>query len=172
MQPMTPVVPRIGIVVPVYGNQESLRPLYERLKEAVQGLEAQVVFQFVNDCSPDHSQEVLEDLAREDSRVRVAVLSKNHGSFVAIVAGLSLLRNCDAAAFISADLQDPPEIIPQMIAAWKAGRKVVLCARRRREDPPLSRMFSALYYKIYRWLVMPGMPEAGFDFALLDRQVI
>lgn len=169
---MTPAMPRIGIVVPVYGNQESLRQLYERLSKAVEGMGAEVVFQFVNDHSPDASQEVLEELARQDPRVRVAVLSKNHGSFVAIVAGLSLLKDCDAAAFISADLQDPPEVIPQMVESWRSGKKVVLCARRLRDDPLLSKLFSALYYKMYRWLVMPSMPPAGFDFALMDRQVI
>jgi dTDP-4-amino-4,6-dideoxygalactose transaminase/glycosyltransferase involved in cell wall biosynthesis len=163
---------RLGIVIPVYGNEGSLRILYQRILEATKELDVDLTIQFVNDRSPDNSQAVLEALTREDPRVRVMLLSRNHGSFVAISAGLTQLAGCDAVVLLAADLQDPPETIPALLAEWRKGRKVVLAVRRQRADPPLSRLFSRAYHWLYRRLVMPDMPEGGFDFCLIDRQVV
>jgi len=166
------VRPRLAVVVPVYGNEGSLPELYRRIVVAVSGLGLELVLQFVNDRSPDGSQPVLEELARQDSRVRVMLLSRNHGSFTAIAAGLAHTADCDAAVILSADLQDPPEMIPEMVAAWRAGRKVVLCARRRREDPGLTKFCASAFHWLYRKAVMPEMPPGGFDFCLIDRCVV
>lgn len=163
---------RLAVVVPVYGNEGSLRELHRRIVAATEGQDLDLVLQFVNDRSPDASQAVLEDLARVDPRVRVMLLSRNHGSFTAIAAGLARTADCDAAVILSADLQDPPEMIPSMLAAWRTGCKTVLCARRRREDPGLSKLFAAVFYWFYRKAVMPEMPPGGFDFCLIDRCVV
>lgn len=164
--------PKLAVVVPVYGNEGSLLELYQRIVAAVSGLGLELVLQFVNDRSPDGSQAVLEAIAREDSRVRVMLLSRNHGSFTAIAAGLARTAECDAAVILSADLQDPPEMIPAMVAAWRKGRKTVLCARRRRDDPGLTRVFATVFHWVYRKAVMPEMPSGGFDFCLIDRCVV
>lgn len=160
------------MVVPVYGNEGSLPELYRRIVAAVAGLGLELVLQFVNDRSPDGSQPILEALAAADPRVRVLLLSRNHGSFTAIAAGLAQTTDCDAAVILSADLQDPPEMIPEMVANWRAGRKVVLCARRRREDPGLSKLCATVFHWLYRKTVMPEMPPGGFDFCLIDRCVV
>lgn len=164
--------PKLAVVVPVYGNEGSLPELYRRITAAVSGLGLSLVLQFVNDRSPDDSQSVLEALAAADPRVRVILLSRNHGSFTAIAAGLAHTADCDAAVILSADLQDPPEMIPDMVANWRLGKKVVLCARRRREDPGVSKFLAQSFHWLYRKAVMPEMPPGGFDFCLIDRCVV
>ncbi|EFL50842.1 glycosyl transferase family 2 [Solidesulfovibrio fructosivorans JJ]] len=164
--------PRLAVVVPVYGNEGSLPELYRRITAAVVGCGVELVLQFVNDRSPDGSQAVLERLAASDARVRVLLLSRNHGSFTAIAAGLAQVADCDAAVILSADLQDPPEMLPEMLASWRSGKKVVLCARRRREDPGVSKFLAQAFHTLYRKLVMPEMPPGGFDFCLIDRCVV
>lgn len=164
--------PRLAVVVPVYGNEGSLPELYRRIVAAVEGLGFELVLQFVNDRSPDNSQAVLEALAAVDPRVRVLLLSRNHGSFTAIAAGLAETADCAAAVILSADLQDPPEMIPAMAAQWRAGKKVVLCSRRTRQDPGMTKFFSQAFHWLYRKAVMPEMPPGGFDFCLIDRCVV
>ena len=162
---------KLGIVIPVYGNEKSLNDLYHRISQAFLKSDVELTIFFVNDRSPDNSQQVLEELAAKDSRVRALLLSKNHGSFVAIVAGLNYTKENDAIAILSADLQDPPEVIPEMVKKWRDGYPVVLCVRRRRADNPVSKFFSSIYHKLYRKFIMPDMPEGGFDFCLIDRRV-
>jgi len=161
----------IAVVIPVYGNELSLRSLYERIVEAFKFQNVDLTIQFVNDRSPDNSQAVLEKLAQEDSRVRVLLLSKNHGSFVAVMAGLNEIKDHDAAIIMSADLQDPPEVIPMMFARWYEGVPVVLGIRNERGDSLATKIFSKLYHKLFRHIIMPGMPIGGFDFCLIDRKV-
>lgn len=102
--------------------------------------------------------------------MRFAKLSRNFGSNAAILAGLSEARG-DAVAAIAADLQDPPELIHDMLARWRAGKKVVLAARQSREDGPILDALSNLFYKLFRRFAIRTMPQRGFDFFLLDRQV-
>jgi dTDP-4-amino-4,6-dideoxygalactose transaminase len=163
---------RLAVVVPVYGNEPTLRTLHQRILDATRNLPVELTVQYVNDRSPDNSQAVLEDLAARDPRVRVILLSRNHGSFVAITAGLNEVRDHDAVCILAADLQDPPEIIPELFAKWREGAKVVLGVRRTREDPLLSRMFSSVFNWFFRKVVMPQMPVGGFDLCLIDRQVV
>ena len=163
---------RIGIVIPVYGNAPSLRPLHERLLAAFQNEPIDLTIVFVNDRSLDDSQKILEEMASEDCRVKVILLSKNHGAFVAIVAGLSHVRHCDAVGILSADLQDPPEALPALLAQWRMGAPVVLGVRQKRGDSWIVRLSSGLFHKLFRKFVMPEMPEGGFDFCLIDQKVI
>jgi dolichol-phosphate mannosyltransferase len=121
---------------------------------------------YVDDGSGDNSHQVLCSLPK----ARVLKLSRNFGSMAAIQAGLQRARG-EAVAVISADLQDPPEMLEQLVARWRAGAKVVLAARETRDDPLLSRVFSALFYRLFRALVSSEMPPSGFDFFLLDKQV-
>lgn len=163
---------RLGVVAPVYGNEGSLEILYERIDAATRDIGVELVLQFVNDRSPDGSQAVLERLAARDPRVRVILLSRNHGSFTAIAAGLAQVADCDAVVAISADLQDPPELIPQMVARWREGKRVVLAARRKRDDPFLTKIFANSFHWLFRKIALKEMPEGGFDFFLIDRRVV
>lgn len=162
---------KLGIVIPVYGNEASLNLLYDRIDNALLNSNVEPTFFFVNDRSPDNSQKVLEELADKDPRVNVLLLSKNHGSFVATIAGLTHARVHDALVILSADLQDPPEVIPEMIQKWREGYPVVLCVRHKRRDSQITKFFSSVFHKLYRKFIMPDMPEGGFDFCLIDRRV-
>jgi len=164
--------PRLAVVVPVYGNEASLQELYERIVAASEKANVELTLQFVNDRSPDNSQSVLEALAERDPRVRAILLSRNHGSFVAIAAGLAQVADHDAAVILSADLQDPPETIPRMVDRWREGKRVVLCVRGKRDDPLATRLFSETFHWLFRRIALKEMPPGGFDFCLIDRAVI
>ncbi len=161
----------VSIVVPVYHNAASLPDLLARF-QALASNHPQDRFQFVfvDDGSKDHSFAVLHDLARDEPRMRVVKLSRNFGSNAAILAGLEEAGG-DVVAAISADLQDPPELIADMLTRWRAGRKVVLAARETRDDSRLSTWAADAFYFLFRRLALPGMPRRGFDFFLIDRQV-
>jgi polyisoprenyl-phosphate glycosyltransferase len=159
----------VSVVVPVYYNAPTLVELYERLGASMNKANADWEVTFVDDNSGDSSREVLATLYREKSNVRLVFLSRNFGSFDAISAGLCHASG-DCTVVISADLQDPPELLTEMIASWREGVKVVLATRQSREDPWSSRVFSFLYYRLFRLLVSREMPPGGFDFMVLDRQ--
>jgi dolichol-phosphate mannosyltransferase len=163
--------PEVSVVVPVYFNAGSLAILYERIAAAVlQSGAPSWDITFVDDGSRDESRAVLRQLQEKFDNVRVLELSRNFGSMAAITAGLAQAKG-PCVAVISADLQDPPELLTTMINDWRAGTKVVLAARESRQDPLLSRLFSGLFYWLFRRLVNKEMPPGGFDFFVIDQQV-
>lgn len=163
----------ISIVVPVYYNEGSLPLLLERLQQIAANESAHAFeFIFVDDGSGDNSFGVLQQLARQDERVRVLRLSRNFGSNAAILAGLTYARG-DSAAFLAADLQDPPETLPAMIEAWEQGAAVVLAVRRGgRGDPLLTRVFARFFNWLFKVLVFNDMSPHGIGFFLIDRRVV
>ncbi len=165
-------LPSLTIVVPVFGNAATLGELLERLRRACADLPApgpEIVF--VDDGSPDDSFLVLSAMAAADKRVVVIQLSRNFGSNAAVLAGVSHARG-PAVCVIAADLQDPPELIPELVARWREGAQVVMAARRKRDDPFLMRLPSAVFNRLFRRFVFRDFPAGGFDFVLLDRQVV
>lgn len=165
-------MPLASIVIPVYQNAADLDELFQRLSAvAAASSEFEFEFVFVDDGSKDGSFERLALIASGDGRVRVLRLSRNFGSNAALLAGLVQARG-DAVCTLAADLQDPPELISQMLTEWKGGTRIVLAARRSREDPFLTRLFAAVFNRLFRLLVFPDFPREGFDFVLLDRQVV
>jgi dolichol-phosphate mannosyltransferase len=162
----------ISVVVPVYWNAQSLLPLKAELDRIVEQLaEDEFEFVFVDDGSGDNSFEVLKSLIEGDDRVRAIRLSRNFGSNPAVLAGLTHAKG-DCVVVISADLQDPPALIPELVAQWKNGHEVVLAARRTRDDPIPARWFAKGFNTLYRKLVFPDFPPNGFDFMLIDRCVV
>lgn len=161
----------VSVVVPVYQNAGSLGDLFARLR-AVAAQHAGERFEFVcvDDGSRDASFEVLRGLAADDARIRIVKLSRNFGSQAALLAGLTEARG-DCMVTLAADLQDPPELVPEMLAQWRQGRKVVLAARRSRADPLTSRWLAEGFYRLFRRFALPNMPRHGFDFFLVDRSV-
>jgi dolichol-phosphate mannosyltransferase len=161
----------VSVVVPVYYNAESLGELLRRLRvvaDQYPGFDFEFVF--VDDGSGDDSFALLRDESRADSRVRALRLSRNFGSNAAILAGLTHARG-DAVVVLAADLQDPPELIPELLEAWQAGAEVVLAARRGRDDPWLTRVFAAAFNRLFRKFVFPDFPPNGFDFMLISGRV-
>ena len=165
---------KISIVVPVYYNQDNLLPLYADLKEKVltklpEGIEYELIF--VDDGSKDKSYEVMKDLAKLDKNIKLVKLSRNFGEHSALLAGLSQCTG-DCAVRKAADLQEPSEVILEMIKKYKEGNKVVLAVRADREEPITQKAFSNLYAFLMRKLALHNMPKGGFDTFLIDRQVI
>lgn len=166
-----PSLPSISIVVPVYHNAASLPTLLERFRQLADRNPGDLFeFVFVDDGSKDDSFQVLCSLQKNEPRMRVIKLSRNFGSNAAIRAGLTAARG-RAVAAIAADLQDPPELIDEMIAHWRAGKKVILAAREGRDDPWLTSIMANGFYYLFRKFAISTMPKGGFDFFLLDRSV-
>ena len=161
----------VSVVVPVYHNAASLPDLLAELQKlAARNPDDDFEFIFVDDGSGDNSFAVLQGLAQGERRMRIARLSRNFGSVAAVMAGLSLARG-DCVADLSADLQDPPQLLHDMLQKWREGSKVVLAARRQREDPFPTSLLADAFYALFRRYAIASMPQRGFDFWLIDRQV-
>lgn len=162
---------KLSVVVPVYYNEHTLAALHVELSRiAALFNDVDFEFVFVDDGSRDRSFEILEEIARKDSRTRVIRLARNFGANAAILAGMSHATG-DGVAFVAADLQDPPDVLGEMIKAWREGHKVILAVRRNRDDPLLSRWLAAAFNTIFHYLVMNDAPPSGVGFFLVDRQV-
>lgn len=162
----------VSIVVPVFHNSTSLPDLLVQFQSlTARNPDEDFEFIFVDDGSRDSSYEVLCELARHERRMRVIKLSRNFGSNAALVAGLRHAKG-DAVACIAADLQDPPELIDEMLVAWRHGAKVVLAARNGRDDSMVTRMLANTFYALFRRFAIKTMPKQGFDFFLLDTQAV
>ncbi len=163
---------KISIIIPVYYNEANIPFLYDKLKKTViENVDFEYELIFVDDGSGDNSYNELKKLKDLDKGIKLIKLSRNFGSHIAILAGLS---NCsgDCATVIAADLQDPPNIILEMFEKYKQGSKVVLAVRADREESIIQKFFSNTYYKLMRKFALPNMPEGGFDCFLIDRKVI
>jgi dolichol-phosphate mannosyltransferase len=161
----------VSIVVPVYHNAASLPDLLQQFQAlAARNPADHFEFVCVDDGSQDNSLAVLAALARAEPRLRVVKLSRNFGSNPAILAGLSQAQGA-AIAVIAADLQDPPELIHEMLALWRQGHKVILAARQERDDPGLTALMADAFYALFRRFAIKTMPRRGFDFFVIDRQV-
>jgi glycosyltransferase involved in cell wall biosynthesis len=166
-------MPRLSIVVPIYFNEPNIPdtvPQLLALRDRLPGYELELVF--VDDGSGDRSLELLlEWRARHPDVIQVLELSRNFGSMSAILAGLGTVTG-DCVGMIAADLQDPPELFIDMVRHWSNGSKVVLAVRADREESRSQKFFSNGYYALMRRFALPDYPEGGFDFFLVDRQVV
>jgi dolichol-phosphate mannosyltransferase len=161
---------KISVVVPVYFNELNLPSLLERLLALTQNVNFEFEYIFVDDGSGDNSYSILKEYASKDTRIKVIRLSRNFGSMVASLAGI---RNAtgDCLTVISADLQDPPEIICDMAHEWESGSMVVLAVRESRHDSLFVKLTSYLFYWCMRRFVISDMPAGGFDVFLIDKRV-
>lgn len=165
----------VSIVIPVYYNEANIPVTWRALAEALAGLPSSVDWElvFVDDGSGDASWERLLEVQQADpARVRALKLTRNFGQVAAIQAGLRHAAG-DCCVVMSADLQDPPELIVEMVRLWDGGeRKIVLATRAGREDGWLERLGSRIFYRMMRRYALPNMPDGGFDFFLVDRAVV
>ena len=163
---------KVSLVIPVYYNEDNLRPLYADLKEKfISRIDYDYEIVMVNDGSKDKSYDVMKELAENDPNIRIISLSRNFGSHAAILCGLSHCTG-DCAVVKAADLQEPTELILEMVDSWKKGNNVVLAVREGRDESKKQTFFANLYYKIVQKTALPQMPEQGFDVYLVDRKVI
>lgn len=163
---------KISIVIPVYYNEDNLRPLYEDIREKLFiHTEYEWELVMVNDGSGDKSYQVMKELAQNDSRIRSFSLSRNFGSHAAELCGLSQATG-DCAVVKSADLQEPTEMILEMIEKWKEGYNVVLAVRKGRDEGVIQTFFANLYYWLVKKTALSQMPKEGFDIYLIDKKVV
>lgn len=162
--------PLVTVIVPFLNEQEVIQATYSRTAEALSTLRFELIF--VDDGSQDESPEIVRRICGEDSRVRLLRLSRNFGHQIALSAGLDAATG-DVAVFLDADLQDPPELIPEMIEIWRTGADVVTGVRRSRPGEPWYRMLvTDLFYRSLQLMSsVPLIPQAA-DFRLIDRTVI
>jgi glycosyltransferase involved in cell wall biosynthesis len=165
----------VSLVIPVYHNEENIPVTWQALADTLARLPAEYTYEvvFVDDGSGDRSYDKLVEVFRAmPERVRVVKLTRNFGQVSAILAGFRVARG-DCCVVMSADLQDPPELILEMVERWKSGAtKIVLATRTEREDGFLARLTSRTFYRLMRRFAIPNMPEGGFDFFLVDRRVV
>ncbi len=169
----TPQTAVLSIIVPVFNEEEVLYEFYHRLSHAVASAHVDdVEILFINDGSTDKTLGLLLKIAQTDARVQVLDLSRNFGKEAAMTAGLEHAAG-DAAIIIDADLQDPPELIPQMVAGWRNGSDVVYMHRRSREKETwLKRTTAAAFYALMGRIGRFRVPENVGDFRLLSRRAI
>ena len=163
----------VTILIPAYNEEEALPILYERLVKLMNSL-PQYNFEllFVNDGSHDKTLDILKEMRKSDSRICYVNLSRNYGKEVAMIAGFDYV-NGDCMINIDADLQDPPELIPEMLKYWEEGYDDIYAKRRTRgEESWLRRQFSLAFYGILqRMSRIDILPNVG-DFRLLDRRCV
>lgn len=163
---------KVSIVIPVYYNENNLQPLFSDIETKLlrrDDIEWEIVM--VNDGSGDGSYQVMQELAQKDERIKTYNLSRNFGSHAAILCGLSKCTG-DCAVVKAADMQEPTELVLEMIESWKKGNNVVLAVRQGRNEKKSQIAFANLYYWMVRKTALPNMPKGGFDVYLLDRKVI
>lgn len=162
----------VSVIVPCYNEQDVLRATHERLTSVLSALSLDYELLFVNDGSRDDTQLILTELQLIDPHVRVLLLSRNFGHQIAVTAGLEEASG-DAIVIIDADLQDPPEVIPQMVQLWRDGNDVVYGMRTDRKGESTFKLWTAkIFYRLINRLSETKMPFDTGDFRLLDRRVV
>lgn len=164
---------KISILIPAYNEQEVLEPLYHRLgKLANDNKSYEFEFLFINDGSRDKTLEIIKEYAAEDDRVAYVDFSRNFGKEIAMIAGLDYATG-DAVVIIDADLQDPPELIPEMIGYWEEGYDDVYARRKSRAGESwLKKASSKLYYRLLQRATHIEIQQDTGDFRLLDRKCV
>jgi glycosyltransferase involved in cell wall biosynthesis len=161
---------KLDIVIPIYNEEENLGELQRRLREVcsrIEGCDWQVLY--VNDGSRDRSLSIMLEQHRADPRFTVLELSRNFGHQAAITAGL-MHSNGDVVVFMDGDLQDPPEVIPDLLECWRGGVQVVRAQRRSRKESGLRRLGFEAFHKGFAWISDFPIPSQTGIFGLVDKQ--
>jgi dolichol-phosphate mannosyltransferase len=167
-----PERPVYSIVAPVFNEAETLPRFYDRIIAVMEGLGEPFELILVDDGSTDASYEAMHDLYARDHQVRVISFSRNFGHQIAISAGLDHARG-QAVIIIDSDLQDPPEVIPDLVARWKDGAQVVYAQRATRKGETRFKLATAaLFYRLIRRVAAIDIPRDTGDFRLLDRKIV
>lgn len=166
------MTPDISIIAPIFNETASIDELYRRVSEVMDSQGETWELILVDDGSQDNSADLMRNLAVQDPRVRPVIFARNFGHQIAVTAGLDYSRGL-AVVIIDADLQDPPEVIPQMIAKWREGYEVVYAIRSEREGETWFKLITAkLFYRVIYRITDVDIPRDTGDFRLLDRKVV
>lgn len=164
---------RITLLVPCYNEQEALPLFYEEINRILKELEEKYDFEilFVNDGSKDGTLEIIKNLSKNDSRIRYIDLSRNYGKEIGMLAGFDYASG-DCVITIDADLQEPPQVIPEMIEKWENGASDVYGKRRKRRQSLTKKFTSRIYHRILSNVSDVDLSDDAGDFRLLDRKCI
>lgn len=164
---------KISIVIPMYNEHEIANMCYKRINEVIKQLnnyEYEIIF--INDGSKDNTQLILEEIAKEDKNVKILSFSRNFGHQAAVTAGIKYVTG-DAIVIMDADLQDPPELIPDMLKLWEDGNEVIYGKRKTRKGESLFKLMTAkMFYNTLNALSDVDIPKDIGDFRLVDRKVV
>lgn len=164
--------PTYSIIAPIFNERENLPVLYPRIKAVMDSTGEPWELILVDDGSTDGSTDIMRELAKQDARVRPVIFARNFGHQVAVTAGLDYSLG-QTVTIIDADLQDPPEVILELIEKWKEGYEVVFAVRAEREGESWFKLFTAsLFYRMIYRITDVDMPMDAGDFRLLDRKVV
>ncbi|MFQ5492887.1 MAG: glycosyltransferase family 2 protein [Candidatus Dojkabacteria bacterium] len=159
----------ISLVAPVYNEQGGIEKFRERMVGAMEKAKIDFELIFINDGSKDDSLLLLLQMAQKDKRIKVINFSRNFGHQIAVSAGMDYASG-DAAVIIDADLQDPPEVVPDLVARWEDGYEVVNALRKTRQDSIFKKFTADMFYHGLNMLLSYKIPENVGDFRLLDRR--
>lgn len=160
---------KISVVVPMYYEEEVVKECNRRLTAAIGQYDYEILY--VNDGSTDKTLPILKEIARENDKVKVISFSRNFGHQAAVTAGVKHAKG-DCVVIIDADLQDPPELIPDMVKLWQEGYDVVYAKRKKRKGESVFKLITAkIFYKILDGLSDTQIPRDTGDFRLIDRKV-
>ena len=163
---------RATVLVPVFNEDEVLDAFYARLVSVLDSTFDEWEILFVDDGSSDRSVSVIRSLRDQDTRVRAIRLAKNVGSHLALAAGLDYATG-DVVVILAADLQDPPEVIPEFVGRWREGYEIVWGTRESRDDPAVRSFLARSFYALVRRTALPNIPPQGTgSFCLLDQVVV
>jgi polyisoprenyl-phosphate glycosyltransferase len=164
--------PKYSLIIPVYNEEATLPELSRRVLAVMDQLQGPSELILVNDGSADRTLDLLRHLHQQDRRICYISLARNFGHQIAVSAGLNFVRG-QAAIILDADLQDPPELIPELIGQWQVGYQVVYAQRRqRRQEAWLKRLLAYGFYRLLKQLADVDIPTDTGDFCLIDRQVV
>ena len=163
--------PRYSIVAPVFNEEETLPEFYRRTAAVMEKLDGACELVLVFDGSRDRSPDIGREMRAQDPRVKIVNFSRNFGHQIAITAGVDYAQG-DAVIIIDSDLQDPPEVIFELVAKWKEGFQLVYAQREQRKGETFFKLFTAsVFYRLIRRLSSINIPQDTGDFRLMDRQV-
>jgi len=165
------LISHLTVVIPVYNEEANLPELSRRVREALEAHGIPYRLLFVNDGSRDGTLKFLRALAASDPRIRVLSFSRNFGHQISISAGIAHADG-DAVVVMDGDLQDPPEVIPDLLRKWSEGYEVVYAVRKKRKEGVLKRAAYAIFYRMLRRISSVEIPLDSGDFSLMDARVV
>ncbi|MFZ2446964.1 MAG: glycosyltransferase family 2 protein [Syntrophobacteraceae bacterium] len=164
--------PALSVVVPLFDEEAVIEEMHSRLAAVLNRMSVEYEILMVNDGSRDGTAELAKGICKRDSRVKLISFSRNFGHQVAISAGIERAVG-EAVVVMDADLQDPPELIPEMVGKWREGNQVVYAVRKKRQGESFFKLVTAsLFYKVLSRLTPVKIPQNTGDFRLMDRRVV
>jgi glycosyltransferase involved in cell wall biosynthesis len=164
-------MPELSVVIPCFNERQNVGVLVERLTAVLSTAVPSFEIVFVDDGSTDDGPAMIAQMAARDARVKLISFSRNFGHQAALAAGLDAAEG-KAVVLMDADLQDPPEVVPQLVERWRAGSEVVYAVRRNRKEGIAKRAAYALFYRSMKMIAAVDLPLDAGDFSLLDRKVV